>query len=232
MATMADEDRTQEQELLEAGERIQAQRGQHGDSLRASLAWLLTFIQEDATTYSYEELRRRWWEVLRFCRDGGLAHDDPRLSNLGQIRYPVHGLGALFPGPGQRNQLLTLQSGWKAGVQAYLSGGNISTSDVRVRLTVQKGTPGVSVTAIDEATAFEFQLIHLLGFLGQRIKECHYCKCKKLFLAGRTGKRFCAGTSCQALQYKIDHPKNKALKRHTAKNMAAKKRKKGGRHDK
>lgn len=230
MTTMADEDQIQEQELLKAGERIQAQRGQHGDGLRASLAWVLTFLQEDANSYSYEEFRCRWWEVLRFCRDGGLAHDDSRLSNLAQIRYHVHGLGAICPGPGQRDQLLTLQSGWKTGVQIYLSGGNISTSDVQVRLTAQKGTPGVSVTAIDEATAFEFQLIHLLGFLGQRINECRYCK--KLFLAGRTDKRFCAGTSCQAMQYKIDHPKNKALKRHAPKNMAARKRKKGGRYDK
>ena len=209
-----DEQRRQVEEFTKAGARIQRQRGVYGGSRPAALAWLLTFAQEDARTYSLGELSDRWEEVKRFAHDGGLGFAEPPLSNQAGAR-PV------IPGPRDKHTILMLQQELKAYLDIYIEHGEVRTNGVTIDMLVRRAPPGLSVNA-DAHPAFLYQAFHLLGEIGQRIRKCR--RCQKLFLAGRSDKTFCSGT-CQATKWKADHSEKKAQVKPKKKRL-----RKGGKH--
>ncbi|NOS82765.1 MAG: hypothetical protein HOP32_14405 [Nitrospira sp.] len=209
-------DQQQAHELQEAGTRIQDQVGKYGGARAAALAWLVAFLQEHVATYSAGDWQNRWWETLRFCRDGGLGPEEPRLSNLRSVTRSLPGRLAgpydpirLYPGPADREWMEGLQGVWLTNVQHYVTGGEVPTGDQPVNFKVQKGTPGMVVTVPNDDAAFAYQLIHLLAEFGPRLGQCRYCT--TIYLAGRSDKLYCAAV-CQAMQYKRAHPKTQGAK--------------------
>lgn len=202
---------THTDELRKAGTRIQAQRGQYGGSRPAAVAWLLTFLQEEAAAYSFGEFTNRWWEVLRFCRDAGLEQDDDPLSNLRTVTRQLPGrLGSsldairTYPGPWDREWLQGVQGGWLAILKHYIAEGKVRSDEIRLSFILERGSSGLVTTVPDDGSAFTYQVMHLLAEFGPRIRQCRHCG--RMCLAGRSDKAFCSAT-CQAKQYKIDHPK-------------------------
>lgn len=207
-----DEERAHE--LQEAGTRIQDQAGQYGGARPAALAWLVKFLQEDTAKYSVGDRTLRWWEVLRFCRDGGLGPEEPRLSNLRSVTRSLPGRLAgpydpirLYPGPADREWMAGLQGVWLTHLKHYVTGGEVPTGDQPVNFKVQKGTAGLVVTVPNDDAAFAYQLIHLLAEFGPRLGQCRHCT--TIYLAGRSDKTYCSAV-CQSMRYKADHPKKPA----------------------
>ena len=140
------------EELAKAGARIMEQRSLYGGARAASLAWVLTFLQEDAGRYSFGEFCNRWWEFRRFGLDGGLERDETKLS--GMVRAPHRLPGRLagpfdesrpFPGPADRDTLASLQGAWQAGLRHYLANGEATTGAIPLTFTVSKNRRGVLV---------------------------------------------------------------------------------------
>jgi hypothetical protein len=221
----------EELELQKAGLRIQNQAGQYGGARPAALAWLVAFLQDDHTKYSTGDWTLRWWEVVRFCGDGGLPPQEPRLCNLTSITGRAEGVYtniALAPSEAARFWMICLKTSSLTGLKHYVAGRALSTGDQPMSFIVRKGTPGLAATVPHYDAAFTYQLINLVAEFGPRLGQCRYCK--TIYLAGRSDKRFCSAV-CQAMQYKADHPKTQLAK--TSKPTVKGKKqptKKGGSH--
>ncbi|THJ24515.1 MAG: hypothetical protein CAF45_004910 [Nitrospira sp. CG24E] len=224
----------EELELQKAGVRIQNQAGQYGGARPAALAWLVAFLQDDHTKYSMGDWTLRWWEVLKFCGDGGLPPEELRLCNLTSITGRAEGLYtniALAPNAAARFWMSSLKSSSLAGLKHYVAGGALGTGALPMNFTVRKGTPGLAATVPHYDAAFTYQMINLVAEFGPRLGQCRYCK--TMYLAGRSDKTYCSAV-CQAMQWKIDHPKTPPVKpsKPTVKGRKKPTAKKGGRHAK
>jgi hypothetical protein len=215
-APLPDAQRRDVEEFTKAARRILAQRGVYGGPRPAALAWLLAFVQDDLTTYSFGEWSDRWAEVKRFSIDAGLGQSVVPLSNQ-ESRS--------FPGPGEKDAMLTLQQVMKGDIDAYVNQGAATTFALKIRLHLRKDAPRVIVQSANREDSFQFQAFHLLADIGARIRRCR--RCQRLFLAGRSDKEFCSG-NCQALQYKREHPLKKTKPKPKGKRL----RKGGARHGK
>jgi hypothetical protein len=206
------EQRRQADEFTKAAARILTQRGVHGGARPAALAWLLHFVQEDATTYSFGAFSDRWEEVKRFSVDGGLGPGEPPLSNQEAVLLQLPGRHAnpftatrSFPGPSEKDTLITLQQVIKGDINSYLNDGSATTFELRIKLKVAKNASSVMVQSNDLSIGFQYQVFHLLAEIGPQIRKCR--RCRRLFLAGRKDREFCSGT-CQAMMWKDEHPKD------------------------
>ena len=202
--------RGESEEFNKAGERILSQRGVYGGARPAALVWLLTFSQEDADRYSFGEWSDRWEEVKRFAKDGGLGPNEAPLSNQATVRLALpHRLASpftatrAFPGPGEQDMMKTLKADMKGSITSYVEQGWARTGEYKLDLIVKRDAARVSVIS-DIYPAFLYQAFQLIGELGSRIRQCRGCR--RLFLAGRTDKKWCSGT-CQASTWKRDNPK-------------------------
>jgi hypothetical protein len=204
------------EEFSKAGARILSQRGVYGGARPAALAWLLSFVQDDLTTYSFGKWSDRWAEAKRFALDGGLGADETPLSNQDGVRLTLPGrfsspftASRSFPGPGEKDALILLQQAIKVDLDNYVDQGSAMTFDLTIKLNVRKDAPRVIVQSADLTIAIQYQAYHLIAEIGPRIRRCR--RCRRLFLAGRSDKQFCSGT-CQAMQWKDEHPPKKMKK--------------------
>ncbi len=203
---------SQADEFLRAGGRIMEQTGFYGGARPCALAWVLTFAQDTLEKLGWGDRINRWQEVKRFAADGGVG-DEAAFTNQVSVRVQLPDrLHSPYtdkrtePGPGELDFLKTLQSAVLTDLRSYLRVGRTRMGGLTIDLTVTREPPAVAVHAANLHTGFFYQLFHLLGELGPRIKECRGCT--RLFLAGRTDKEFC-NRLCQAVVYKREHPKKR-----------------------
>ncbi|MBS0158598.1 MAG: hypothetical protein JSS26_08405 [Nitrospira sp.] len=204
-------------EFRKAGERILAQRGVYGGARHAALVWLLTFAQENPTEYSTGEGANRWEELKRFAFDAGLGPDEPPISNQISVRWPgdkrarfgeepplstpAEAVHSPFY-PGMQRELAKFQMELRDYLERYVKSGGVSINGLTLDLHVTNSTEGVLVSSWLHPCFF-YQAFHLLGELGPRIRKCEGCA--RLFLAGRSDKKWCSGL-CQAKTYKRMNP--------------------------
>lgn len=187
-------------EFVKAGQRLLAQRGAYGGAVPSALMWLLTFSQENLDALSAGGLADRWEEAKRFAVDAGLGGaaepGEPPFTNQASLTISMPRPAPIL------DTLKSLQRAAQDVLRAYLETGQATSEALRIALHVSRTRRGVFVHAADLRAGFLYQLFHLLGASGSRIRQCRCCA--RLLLAGRTDKEFCSAR-CQAKQYKRDH---------------------------
>ena len=209
-------------EFQKAGHRLMAQRGQYGGAKPCAMAWAVALAQEDLIALASGGLLDRLEEVRRFSFDAGLGEAMLQGDAETQLLMNISPSIDISPHLSPLAILSEIQREVRVRLDAYVRGREVTLNARQVsyevtRTGIGKHPSGRIVLHVPEMKdAVLLHLLYLLAELGPRLKSCDYCG--KLFLAGRMDKRFCSGT-CQAMQYKKDHPKN---------NRAVTRRKKGG----
>ena len=180
-------------EFQKAAQRLMSQRGQYGGGRPCALAWLLHLLRKIFPHLAHGGQSDRYEELQRFSFDGGLAESilqgDIQTSLLLNIsvEYPVRA---------EPFDVLTeVQREVRARLDAYVRGEPVTLGGLQVTYEVTRtaanplsGCVLLHVHGLKDAVLLH--LFHLLAELGPRTKSCLYCE--KLFLAGRTDKRFCS----------------------------------------
>lgn len=176
-------------EFVKAGRRILKERGVYGGERPSALAWLLRLVQDELPDLSQGQLSDRFMEVMSFGMDG-VSRDSSLSVEASLPQDPL-------------SFLIKLQSELRGLVNEFLMEGKAELPSLTVKLEVWQSRQGVVVNA-DLRTSFLYQSAHLLGELGSRVRRCK--NCPKIFIAGRTDKRFCSGR-CQVSDWHHEHPK-------------------------
>jgi len=198
-------------EFMKAGHRLMGQRGQYGGPAPCALVWAVRFAQEKLAALAVGGLADRLEEARRFSFDAGIGEALLQGDIRGRLFLNISVELDISARTSPLNVLVDLQCAVRKQLDAYLSGQEVTLAPLQVSYEVTRtndnpdsGRVLLHLQSMKDAVLLH--LFHLLAELGPRLKKCGYCG--QLFLAGRMDKKFCSGT-CQAMQYKRDHPKKK-----------------------
>ena len=177
------------EEFRKAGDRIIKERGLYGVDRAGAMAWLLEFVYLDLAQLGRGGFDDKEMEVRRFSWEAGLG--ELIASNQFSASTPI-GLEPLT-----LRFVQDLQHKTRSALSLYADTGRMAFLIDKGWLTVVRPHPPVLLTEQLESNFFH-QAAHVASPFGERVKRCG--SCAKVFLAGRTDKRFCSNR-CQAKHY-------------------------------
>jgi len=172
-----------------AESRITATTDIHGGPEPAAVAWLLKFLSADLTTLNEWQKDEAFWNVFRFCFDGGQgwSTDFGRMGALG-LQYPETAAERTkVVGQIQREAQAVLLEYLKTGVGTFPKGEG-------AMVVLARGNPTLRYSGTGLYSAFYWMAAQLLSRYGHRVKRCEGCP--TIMLTGRKDQRFHSKT-CQ-----------------------------------